>query len=151
VTTLRCSQIIYKRLWSAFTGTSVSVSTRFLHPHRTNPSFFRPFSTVRRLTAASAEALLHFVPVASDASASSGARGLHQKAAIGAVDNDGGKMRVLSITELMRLTRGELCGLETEIKMALAEHPEVSPERNIADRNLRSIRRVLAWYDLAPE
>jgi hypothetical protein len=39
---------------------------------------------------ASAEALLLFVPVASDAAASSGARGLRQKAAIGAVESDGG-------------------------------------------------------------
>lgn len=60
-------------------------------------------------------------------------------------------MRVLSITELMRLTRGELCGLETEVKVALAEHPAASPERYMAERNLLSIRRVLAWYDLAPE
>jgi hypothetical protein len=36
------------------------------------------------------EALLLFVPVASDAAASSGALGLRQKAAIGAVENDGG-------------------------------------------------------------
>ena len=60
-------------------------------------------------------------------------------------------MRVLTMTELMRLTRTELCGLESEIAMALPEHPEASSERNIADRNLRNIRRVLAWYDLAPE
>ena len=60
-------------------------------------------------------------------------------------------MRVLTMTELMKLTRSELCGLETEITMALPEHPEGSPERNNADRNLRSIRRVLVWYDLAPE
>jgi hypothetical protein len=60
-------------------------------------------------------------------------------------------MRVLTMTELMRLTRNELCGIESEITMALPEHPESSPERNIADRNLRSIRRVLTWYDLAPE
>jgi hypothetical protein len=63
---------------------------RFLHLHHTNSSFFRPFSTVVGYVAASADALLHFVPVASDASTSSGATGLHQKAAIGAVENDGG-------------------------------------------------------------
>jgi hypothetical protein len=40
--------------------------------------------------AASAEALLLFVPVAGDAAASSVAVGLRQKAAIGAVKNDGG-------------------------------------------------------------
>ena len=60
-------------------------------------------------------------------------------------------MRVLTITELMRLTRSELCDLESEITMALHEYPDGSPERIIADRNLRGIRRVLAWYDLAPE
>ena len=59
-------------------------------------------------------------------------------------------MRVLSILELMRLTRAELCGLETEVRTALPEHPEASPERYVAERNLRSIRRVLAWYDVAP-
>ncbi len=59
-------------------------------------------------------------------------------------------MRVLTMTELMRLTRSELCGLESEIKMALYEHPEASPERNTAERNLRSIRRVLKWHDMAP-
>jgi hypothetical protein len=60
-------------------------------------------------------------------------------------------MRVLTMTELMRLTRSELCGRESEINMSLHEHPDGSPERNNADCNLRSIRRVLAWYDLAPE
>jgi len=59
-------------------------------------------------------------------------------------------MRVLSMTELMRLTRAELCGLESEIRMVLPMHPESSPELYIAERNLRSIRRVLDWHDLAP-
>jgi hypothetical protein len=59
-------------------------------------------------------------------------------------------MRVLTMTELMRLTRSELCGLESEIKMTLPEHPESSPELYIAERNLHSIRRVLKWHDLAP-
>lgn len=60
-------------------------------------------------------------------------------------------MEVLTMTELMRLTRGELCGLESRITMALPAHPEGSPERNNAVRNLHNIRRVIAWYDLAPE
>jgi hypothetical protein len=54
------------------------------------------------------------------------------------------------MTELMRLTRAELCGLESEIRMVLPMHPESSPELYIAERNLRSIRRVLDWHDLAP-
>jgi hypothetical protein len=41
--------------------------------------------------AASADALLLFVAVASDAAASSVAVGLRQKAAIGVVESDGGK------------------------------------------------------------
>ncbi len=60
-------------------------------------------------------------------------------------------MRVLTLTELMQLTRTELCGLESQITMALPDHPEGSPERHNAERNLRNIRRVIAWYDLAPE
>jgi hypothetical protein len=61
------------------------------------------------------------------------------------------KMLVLTINELLRLTRIELCGLDCEITMALPDHTKGSPEGDIALRNLRNIRRVLAWYDLAPE
>lgn len=55
------------------------------------------------------------------------------------------------IGELMRLTRTELCGSESQITMALPDQLEGSPERNNAERSLHKIRRVLAWYDLAPE
>jgi len=51
----------------------------------------------------------------------------------------------------MRLTQTELCGLESQITMVLRDHPEGSPERNNAERSLHNIRRVLRWYDLAPE
>lgn len=60
-------------------------------------------------------------------------------------------MEMLTITELMRRTRAELCGLETRFATALPAHAKGSPERLIAKRNLRNIRRVLRWYDLAPE
>jgi hypothetical protein len=53
-------------------------------------------------------------------------------------------MRVLPVSELMRLTRTELCGLKSQIAMAFADQPEGSPERNTAERNLHNIPRVLA-------
>src|SRR6202050_2812946 len=40
------------------------------------------------------------------------------------------KMRVLTINELMRLARIELCGLFTQITNELATIPEGSPERD---------------------
>jgi hypothetical protein len=60
-------------------------------------------------------------------------------------------METLTITELMKRTRNELCGLANRITSALPKHLEGSPERTSALRNLRNIRRVIAWYDLAPE
>lgn len=60
-------------------------------------------------------------------------------------------MEALTITELMKRTRTELCGLAARITTLLPRHPEGSPERVLALRNLHSIRRVIAWYDLAPE
>jgi len=48
-------------------------------------------------------------------------------------------MRVLTINELMRLTRTELCRLFAQITSELATLPEGSPERDIALMNLRNI------------
>jgi hypothetical protein len=59
-------------------------------------------------------------------------------------------MRVLTINELMRLTRIELCGLFTQITNELATFPEGSPERDNALTTLRNIRWVLARRDLSP-
>jgi hypothetical protein len=59
-------------------------------------------------------------------------------------------MEALTITELMKRTRTELCGLVDRIIMLLAKYPEASPGRTTALGNLRNIRRVIAWYDLAP-
>jgi hypothetical protein len=60
------------------------------------------------------------------------------------------KMRVLTITELMRLTRIELCYLAAQMTNALWAFPEGSVERQIALTHLRNIRWVLARRDLSP-
>lgn len=59
-------------------------------------------------------------------------------------------MRTLTITELMRLTRIELCTLAVRITTELAILPEGSPERETALINLRNIRFVLARRDWSP-
>ena len=59
-------------------------------------------------------------------------------------------MRVLTLNELMRLTRIELCALAAQITKALAEFPEDSTERLNALINLRNIRSVLARRDFSP-
>jgi hypothetical protein len=59
-------------------------------------------------------------------------------------------MRVLTLTELMRLTRIELCDLLHRITNALPEFPEGSAERANALLNLGNIRRVLARRDFSP-
>jgi hypothetical protein len=59
-------------------------------------------------------------------------------------------MRVLTINELMRLTRIELCDLINRIKTELPTFPESSPERANALTSLRNIRYVLARRDFSP-
>ncbi len=59
-------------------------------------------------------------------------------------------MRVLSIKELMRLTRIELIDLLVRITHALPDMPEGSANRQIALINLRNIRSVLTRHDLTP-
>jgi hypothetical protein len=53
-------------------------------------------------------------------------------------------MEILTITELMRLTRIELCTLLRQITEALPKFPEGSRARRNALINLCNIRRVLA-------
>jgi hypothetical protein len=77
-------------------------------------------------------------------------QGLPQKAAIGAVEMMEETMRVLTITELMRLTRIELCDLLNRITIALPNYPAESLERGSALINLRNIRSVLARRDFSP-
>lgn len=59
-------------------------------------------------------------------------------------------MRVLTITELMHLTRIELCDLVVHIKNKLPEYPEYSEKRLNAFTNLRNIRTVMALRGLTP-
>jgi hypothetical protein len=59
-------------------------------------------------------------------------------------------MRVLTITELMRLTRTELCALLARITNDLPGLPEGSVERANVHVNLGLIRRLLARRDLSP-
>jgi hypothetical protein len=59
-------------------------------------------------------------------------------------------MRLLTIVELMRLTRIELCDLAARITNALHEYPKHSDDYANARLNLRNIRRVLARRNPAP-
>jgi hypothetical protein len=77
-------------------------------------------------------------------------QGLRQKAAIGAVETMEKKMQVLTLNELMRMTRTELCGLAAKITAALPTVREGSPQRTAAYINLRNIRAVLARRDYSP-
>jgi hypothetical protein len=78
------------------------------------------------------------------------ARGLRQKAVIGAVEVMEETMRVLTMNELMRMTRTELCGLAAQITATLPTYREGSPQRTAAYINLRNIRAVLARRDFSP-
>jgi hypothetical protein len=53
------------------------------------------------------------------------------------------KMMVLTIVELMRLTRIELCDLAAKITNKLPDYPETSQAYANARESLRNIRRVL--------
>jgi len=59
-------------------------------------------------------------------------------------------MRVLTINDLLRLTRTELSALATRIASELAALPEGSPERANAFASLRNIRSVLTRRDFSP-
>jgi hypothetical protein len=59
-------------------------------------------------------------------------------------------MRVLTLTELMRLTRTELCALAARITNELPDFPEGSAERANALLTLGNIRLVLARRSPAP-
>ena len=78
------------------------------------------------------------------------AQGLHQKAAIGAVEKMEETMRVLTIIELMRLSKIELCDLAARITNTFPDFPEGSAERVAAVTNLRNIRIMLARRDFSP-
>ena len=59
-------------------------------------------------------------------------------------------MRVLTINELLRLTRKELCDLAAKFTAVLATYPEGSPEHSAALTTLRNIRWALARRDFSP-
>ncbi|MDH6258417.1 hypothetical protein [Bradyrhizobium sp. BR13661] len=59
-------------------------------------------------------------------------------------------MKVLTISELLRLTRTELCGLTAQITAKLLTFREGSPQRTAAYINLRNIRAILARRDFSP-
>jgi hypothetical protein len=59
-------------------------------------------------------------------------------------------MRVLTINELLRLTRIELCDLAQQITSKLPTFSDGSPERENAITSLRNIRLVLARRDYSP-
>lgn len=59
-------------------------------------------------------------------------------------------MRVLTLNELMRLSKIELCDLAARITNNLPEFPEGSAERANAGVNLRNIRARLARRDFTP-
>jgi hypothetical protein len=54
------------------------------------------------------------------------------------------KMMVLTIVELMRLARIELCDLAAKITNRLPDYPEASQAYANARETLRNIRRILA-------
>jgi hypothetical protein len=58
-------------------------------------------------------------------------------------------MVVLTIVELMRLTRIELCDLAAKITNRLPDYPETSRAHANARETLRNIRHVLARRDPA--
>jgi hypothetical protein len=99
--------------------------------------------TVRRLKGRKCCALLLFVSVASDAPASSVAEE-RQKATIGAVKAMEDRMEPWTLSELMHLTRRELCALECWITLSLPEWESGSIHRHNALLSLKNIRRLLA-------
>jgi hypothetical protein len=59
-------------------------------------------------------------------------------------------MRVLTITELMKMSKIELCDRLAKITNDLPDYPEDSPERAAAHTNLRNIRLMLARRQFTP-
>jgi hypothetical protein len=94
-------------------------------------------------------ALLHYVPVASDAPASAVAV-RRIKAAMGAVEAMEAKMRVLNTGDLKRMSRAELWNLLRKFSKVIAKAPRPSIERRNARRSLGRIRAMLIYDDLPP-
>ncbi len=60
-------------------------------------------------------------------------------------------MHILTMNELLHLTRVELCDHEARAVAAMHELPEGSAARERASANLRNVRRVLTWRECAPQ
>lgn len=58
-------------------------------------------------------------------------------------------MRVLTLNELMRLTRMQLCDLMVQMTNVLRIYPEGSLEREAAIINMRNIVRILANREMS--
>jgi hypothetical protein len=58
-------------------------------------------------------------------------------------------MRVLTLNELMRLTRMQLCDLLVQMTNVLRTYPVGSVEHQAAITNLRNIVRILANREMA--
>jgi hypothetical protein len=59
-------------------------------------------------------------------------------------------MKVLTLIELMRMTRIELTDLAARLTNALPDFPESSDDYANARINLRNIRRALSRRDFSP-
>jgi hypothetical protein len=95
-------------------------------------------------------ALLLSIPVAGDASAFSVALAFAGRPRLARPETMEKTMRVLTLNELMRLSKIELCDLAARITNNLPEFPEGSAERANAGVNLRNIRARLARRDFTP-
>ena len=58
-------------------------------------------------------------------------------------------MRVLTLNELMRLTRMQLCDLMAQMTNVLRTYPEGSLEDEAAITNMRNIVRILANREMS--
>lgn len=57
-------------------------------------------------------------------------------------------MRLYTLHELLKLSRAALFELHARITRELAAMPPTSPDRQIAEANLRNISRVLSRYEI---
>lgn len=112
-------------------------------------SFNRPIYASRRRLIRKCCALVLFVPVASDASRLLGI-GPPQKAALFAVKTTETKMRVISLPELLILTRAQLFAMHTQMLAVLADQTEGSVEHQFILGTLRNIRAALAHKPPSP-
>jgi hypothetical protein len=95
-------------------------------------------------------ALVHFVAGASGAPASSCARAASRRPPIVAGATMGETMRVLTIVELLHLTKIELCNLVAKVVSDIPMLVEGTQQRPNALTSLRNIRFVLARRHFTP-